>query len=394
MAEMDGERASQYSALQSGEQSRLAKYKEGLRPVPENAQFAQEIENPRFRLDSNTGINYAVYRINADKEGVPVIVNLPWSSGAETRLGRPLLNVLSQKIDRPIIVCDAVGTGKTSIPSRQFVKEMDFDKLAQSAKTALDVELSEMGAEEIDIVGASMGGIMAAKLAELYGDRARDLITLSTPGIQKKKKLAFAKGFLVDEAQATEAIVREDEYGQSEDTIRYEEIYGKPGVSLNTANLPLKWKVALTALKPVFDQFGKYMAPEVISAERIPTFLKLGILMTKDPLANLPRQLSEDTYWTDVVGSNEAITDMDEHLSLVRERRTELTKLGLPSRSNIHILGKQPHSWTQITTWLGDNIATLLETSQTRKIGDSKAQSHNKHVITGGRISKPPAERG
>src|SRR5579872_1855677 len=115
MTETGGEQASQYNQLLLNEQSRLAKYKEGLRPIPENDRFIQEIESPHFRLDPNTGINYAVYRINADREGVPVIVNLPWSSGAETRLGRPLLNVLSQKIDRPIIVCDAVGTGKTSI---------------------------------------------------------------------------------------------------------------------------------------------------------------------------------------------------------------------------------------------------------------------------------------
>ena len=197
---------------------KLIEQQVSLYPQVESEKFKEEIENPNFRQDPETGINYAVRFLNNDKRGKPLVVKQMWSAGANSRTSRGFLSALSSQLDRPIVVIDSVATGDTSIPDRKWIKEATFDIMADSEKRILDAELDQrnLGDSQIDILGISMGGIQAAKLAERYGARVDKLLTFSTPGFVKRNPLKFALGFAVEEASAAEKILEAEDLGIKE----------------------------------------------------------------------------------------------------------------------------------------------------------------------------------
>jgi pimeloyl-ACP methyl ester carboxylesterase len=71
-----------------------------------------------------------------------------------------------------VIVPDQVGFGKSSKPDLAY----DFDLLAMNTMQLLD----RLNIREVDLVGHSMGGMLAVRMARLYPDRIRKLI-LETP---------------------------------------------------------------------------------------------------------------------------------------------------------------------------------------------------------------------
>jgi pimeloyl-ACP methyl ester carboxylesterase len=71
-----------------------------------------------------------------------------------------------------VIVPDQVGFGKSSKPDLAY----DFDLLAMNTMQLLD----RLNIREVDLVGHSMGGMLAVRMARLYPDRLQKLI-LETP---------------------------------------------------------------------------------------------------------------------------------------------------------------------------------------------------------------------
>lgn len=88
--------------------------------------------------------------------------------------------------------------------------------------------------------------------------------------------------------------------------------------------------------------------------------------MAEPVLWGLPKDLSLETWWMDIVGSREAITGMEEHLAKIRQRNDLSQKEDLPKKSSIHILGSQPHAASELKTVLANDVATLLETAEKR----------------------------
>lgn len=355
---------------------RLMEYHAGLYSQPESEQFKEEIENSHFRLDEETGINYAFHRLNRDKSGKPLVVKLLWSAGANSRSSRSFLSALSSKTDQPIIVIDSAATGETSIPDRKWMKKADFDTMADSEKRVLDAELEATGLSNsnIDLLGVSMGGIQAAKLAERYGSLVDKLITFSTPGLVKKNPIKFATGFAIDEQAAGARIIEEDNFGMKEDAENFETLFGKTGISLDRDKLPGLFKVmprVLKLIKPIVGDLSEQLPPEQFSSEQVPAFFRFYYLMTRAPLADLPEKLAAETQWIDLVGSKDAIIGMPEHIEAVRERNKTLRRKngrvrGDRSRnfqhsSSVHILGSASHSWFATTTEVADKAAEFLK---------------------------------
>ncbi len=323
------------------ESERETAYKEELLPVGEQDQFRREAENPHFKFDKEVGIDYAIYRLNTDKEGVPLVVQFPWSVGSESRSGRALLKALCSKIQRPIIAIDTVATGKTSIPSLKWILQTDFTQIAASQWRVLQQELEELGANQFDIFGVSMGGVLAAKIAQQAKDKARILVTYSTPGFAEKEFPKFVRGFAVDEGKALEKLMQENAYGIRDDFEFYGEFYGKL-------------------------LFGKFTPEQFGRLKRFPAYVRFAWLMAEPVLWGLPKDLSLETWWMDIVGSREAITGMEEHLAKIRQRNDLSQKEDLPKKSSIHILGSQPHAASELKTVLANDVATLLETAEKR----------------------------
>lgn len=356
---------------------KLIEQQMSLYPQLESEKFKEEVENPNFRLDPETGINYAVRWLNNDKKGKPLVVKQMWSAGANSRTSRGFLSALSSQMDRPIVVIDSVATGDTSIPDRKWIKQATFDTMADSEKRILDAELDErgLGDSRIDILGISMGGIQAAKLAERYGVRVDKLLTFSTPGFVKRNPLKFALGFAVEDASAAEKILEAEDLGIKEQAKEYESIFGQTGIQLDRKKLPGLYKVMpglLHAVKPFMDDFAKMLPPEQFSSEQIPAFFRFYHLMTRAPLGELPNNLNAGTEWIDLVGSADAITDYSDHLEAVRARNKTL-RINSSGRmrgdqnynflhtSNVHVLGSDPHSWLAITTEVADKAVELLK---------------------------------
>jgi hypothetical protein len=249
--------------------------------------------------------------------------------------------------------------------------------MADSEKSVLDRELEEkgLGDSNIDILGVSMGGIQAAKLAERYGEKVDKLLTLSTPGFAKKNPINFAWGFAVKDMEEGGKIVETEDLGIKDEREYYESIFGSTGTDLDRKKLPGLYKVIpgiLKALKPIVDDFGKMLPPEQFSSEQIPAFFRFYYLMTRAPLEELSTGLNKNTQWIDLVGSADPITDYSDHLEAVRVRNKTLRidssgrmrgdrNYNFQHTSSVHILGSDPHSWIAITTELADKAARLLK---------------------------------
>ena len=297
-----GPQAQEYANLLSERDSARAEFDQRLEASPETAQFAEEIKHPDYIEDEKSGIKYAVYELNKDKEGDPVVINLAWSVGADTPVGRNDLSAYAQKIDRPLKVIDMEATGKTEVPNSEWRKSATFEEIAASHLRVVD----KMDVDNFDLVGYSMGGVVSAKMAALAGDRVKNLVTISAPGFSELGLLKLARGFVVDEAKFAK------EYSSSaRESIQEQSKKAGHGTYVGPRNL------------------GGVMA-----------LAKYASLMAKPTLEGISKELSPQTHWVDVVGSKEAITDYADHLAVVGDRNLEH-----PHSSKSHILGSESHSW-------------------------------------------------
>jgi len=290
----------EYLQTQADTQAEFAKR---LEPTPESEAFKAEITNPNFIEDPETGIKYAVYALNRDKTGKPLIINLAWSCGAESGVGRADLNEMASHIDRPIYTIDMEATGKTDIPDRALRKAVDFESLSASHLRVIDA----LGINDFDITGYSLGGVMAAGIAAQAGNRVGQLITMASPGFEDVSIVKLGYGFTLKEA------------GNSKE-------YRQDAAELRPTILAQ-------------DKAAQEATSGTINRQNLSMLLKLAALMSKEATAEAIAKLSSDTKWTDVVGSDDAVTDWTGHLDAVRERNSLY-----PHSSVEHTLGSETHS--------------------------------------------------
>jgi len=213
---------------------------------------------------------------------------------------------------------------------------MNFETVAAAEKEVLDRELLALNSHEFDIVGVSQGGVIGERLAALYGERARTLVTASTPGFTRRNLADFGKAFAIDEAKLDRAIREEGLYNFTEQDAFYNRFYGD------------------------FSKILK-LPPEMFSSERIPTIFKYGVLLSGKVMTGVAYELSPKTTWVDVLGTKDRITGYQQHLNAVRSRNSSVKK-GDPSNSSIHLLGDASHTYAnpQPTT-LAEDISKLLQ---------------------------------
>lgn len=333
------EMVNEFADFLSEEQKQSGDYSQSLEAIlPETDHFHEEIEDLHFQTVQNIptrnrkDFRFACYNLNRDKTGIPLVVKLGFAQGAESRIGRPFLQALCEKVDQPIIVIDSVGFGKTSIPSLSWVKRMNFKNIAEVEKEILDRELTALSAEKFDIVGISQGGVIGEQLAALSGEKVRTLVTVSTPCFKKRGIPGFAKAFMYDEAKLDVAIRKKGEYNFTAQESFYNELYGAVSKILK-------------------------LPPEMFSTARFPVILTYANLLRGETMLHTPRELSPETIWIDVLGTKDRITGYQQHLAVVRERN-QLSQ----NNSRIHLLGDASHTYAnpQPTT-LAEDVRRLLQ---------------------------------
>lgn len=297
--------------LQSREAKRV-EFDEARIPTSESEQFTTEMTDPIHVEDLETGMNYGVYKINRDAPGLPLIINMAWSEAAGVLPGRKDLKAYATHINRPIFVIDTEGRGETDVPNRTQRKELTFDDIAAAHLRIID----GLEIDEFDIVGRSMGGVIAAKMAEQAGERVGTLVTISTVGFEEMKFRELANGFFIK----------------------------------GSANLKDYINDAPEAIR---DESG---GASPFTLKNTPTLLKLTKLMTDKVVPDAVEKLSPSTHWCDVVGSKEEVTDWKDHLETVRRRNAQL-----PGSSSEHILGSEFHSWGVHANAVALSVASVLK---------------------------------
>ncbi|HSX01127.1 MAG TPA: alpha/beta fold hydrolase [Candidatus Saccharimonas sp.] len=291
------------AAHEMGEEARRQEFADQLEPSPESEQFKTEMADPRRIEDSETGINYAVYQLNRDQPGEPLLVNLAWSVSAESGVGRADINEYAAHLGRPIIVIDMLATGGTDIPSTYDRHALTFERLAQSQLRVLD----QLQVDRFDIAGYSLGGVAALGLAAEAGDRVGQVVTIAAPGFEDISLVQLARGFAVAEPKHTK-------------DYRTDAAIHRPAILEQDAAAQANTKSGLNLANAT-------------------TLLKLARLMTEPAAAESVNRLSPHTQWTDVVGSRDAVTAWTGHLEAARRRNAEH-----PRSSTVHILGSETHS--------------------------------------------------
>jgi pimeloyl-ACP methyl ester carboxylesterase len=72
--------------------------------------------------------------------------------------------------------------GMHNFASFCYAPRLDYQRLARRLGQAIDVVRREMGAQQVDVVGHSLGGLIARYLIEMEGDdRIRRLVTIGSP---------------------------------------------------------------------------------------------------------------------------------------------------------------------------------------------------------------------
>ncbi len=281
-----------------------------LYPKPETTEYTRAIENPVYITDSSTGISYATYTLNGQSTNVPLVAFLSWSVGVENRPGRSDVKALSDHYDGPLIVIDHEATGKSENPSRSWRQQASFDCLAASRMRVL----GSLGVDNFHVAGFSMGGVVAAKVAELARERAKSLTTVSTVSFSQTNLGQFGFNFLIREGLRQTKYVRE-----APQSIRDEAYAGFAG-----------------------------------EFKSLPTLLKFYRLMGASIVPQAIQNLSESTKWQDYVGSKEKVTDWKDHLKVVRDRN----KL-VPRSSKLYVLSGESHSWGVYS----NSVATIIDFS-------------------------------
>jgi 2-succinyl-6-hydroxy-2,4-cyclohexadiene-1-carboxylate synthase len=100
-----------------------------------------------------------------------------------------------------LIVPDIIGHGRTESP--EGLKHYQIEAMAHSLNTILD----QMGVEQIDLLGYSMGGRLALTFAMIFPNRVRKLILeSSSPGLKTASEREFRRmndaklaKFIIDE---------------------------------------------------------------------------------------------------------------------------------------------------------------------------------------------------
>jgi pimeloyl-ACP methyl ester carboxylesterase len=121
-------------------------------------------------------------------EGAPIV--FLHGFGADLNVWRPVHRLLPET--RPALAIDLPGHGLTPLG-----EDASFEALVEAARAALAAE----GVGAAHLVGHSLGGAVAAALAQEPGVKALSLMLIAPAGLGKETNAAFFDGFLQAETE-------------------------------------------------------------------------------------------------------------------------------------------------------------------------------------------------
>lgn len=254
-------------------------------------------------VDVSTGrTRYDAYFLNQQCEGRPLVVYLGLGTTALTAMGQTYLRGYAAAVDHPVITLQPRKHPWKSVEGRA---ESDSQVLA------------ELHDGEIDIVGASSGGLLAAAVAGQLGPAVKHLITVSSVGTKHG-------------------------YG--------EYIKGLPGQFLDG----LHESVALIKSREQMVDFS----PQSSNFFHPGHYRELAQTIRQSvagSLADSIEGIDDGTKWDDVVGGDDHMTDYKDHLALVRQRNQRIER-----QSSLHLLGGKAHMWATNRQHLAQIVSSVV----------------------------------
>ena len=177
------------------------------------------------------------------------------------------INFLTQQGFR-VIVPDQVGFGKSDKPSLHY----SFHQLAANTKKLLDT----LGVKQVNVVGHSMGGMLATRFALLYPETTQRLILENPIGLEDYRPLVPFQS--LDKAYANELKTSEEsirQYFQSYFTKwqpQYDEWVRVPGAQTRRQDYPQVAQASAQTYEMIYQQPVVYEFPQV----KVPTLLVIG----------------------------------------------------------------------------------------------------------------------
>ena len=135
----------------------------------EQAQSAQAAATPAVTKTGHMAINGVDYYYEVRGEGEPLLL-LHGGLGSIEMFG-PVMPKLAHA--RQVIAVDLQGHGRTLLGDRPFRLESMGDDMA--------VLVEKLGFKQVDVLGYSIGGGVAFRMAAQHPDRVRRLVLVSTP---------------------------------------------------------------------------------------------------------------------------------------------------------------------------------------------------------------------
>ncbi len=270
-----------------------------------------EILTPEYAEEGN--VRYGVFRLNQDKAGknvTPLVINLGLGTEASQGAGRRNVNAFAQTIVRPLIVIDMAGIGQSEYLSMKQIRSATFTSLAANHLRILD----HLSVEAFDIVGNSMGAVMAAQIATLAAARAKHLVMFSSPGFETRPVLSMLLKNLPQ---------------------------NKQDFRRTKGSLPSDVQQDIQAAPAHHTQ-----NPSGRKLQTSLSTLRYARLLTGPSLGNIAIDLSPATTWADIIGSEDAFSDWRMHVAAVEARNEHV-----PGSSSIKVLEGATHAWQAYYRW-------------------------------------------
>jgi pimeloyl-ACP methyl ester carboxylesterase len=234
-----------------------------------------------------------MFQLNNDKDGRPLVVFLGLTTVAQKGAGRDIVHEFSSHVDRPLVVVEHEGAGKSGVPDKGWNKDITLKAMGESRLRVLDELARQQGKEDFgdfDVAGYSLGGSVALATAEAAGERAHQVVTIQTEGFDDNDPAALR--------QRAKGLVR--------DAKTYKDRVEPEIIDRN------KQAKGLGEKPPKTSFLGKLRGLRG----------QAKVALTGSQSAQAATELAPTTRWTTIVGSQDALTDWRGHLGAVRDRNS------------------------------------------------------------------------
>jgi pimeloyl-ACP methyl ester carboxylesterase len=273
-----------------------------LRAENSTVEIDDVLKEPLLFRQPGAGGAYKIYHFENEGTERPLVVYFGLGTTALTAMGRAYLQEYLQAIDRPIITIQPVTGRWENLHARAESDARVFDAI---------------GIDEMDLVGASSGALLAAYVAAHAGGRVNHLVTASCVGTKEgyAEYIRSLPGQFLDGVKESISVMRDQE--------------------------PL----------PVFTA----QSSNFFNIKQYGELLKTIHQTVEGSLSGVVPLLDRQTKWIDIVGTKDHMTSYVDHLKIARERNESL-----PHSSSVHLLGGESHMWAVKRSLLAEIVRTAI----------------------------------